>query len=39
VAKAADTGSKRLISLAPDAWVKWVTQLPDVIAQEILTIF
>lgn len=36
VAKAADTGSKRLISLAPDAWVQWVTQRPDVVAQEIL---
>ncbi len=36
VAKAADTGSKRLISLAPDAWVQWVTQRPDVVAKEIL---
>jgi len=36
VAKAADTGSKRLISLAPDAWVQWVTQHPDVVAKEIL---
>ena len=36
VAKAADIGSKRLISLAPDAWVQWVTQRPDVVAQEIL---
>jgi len=34
--KSADIGSKRLISLAPDAWVKWVTQQPDVIAREIL---
>jgi predicted transposase YdaD len=34
--KVADIGSKRLISLAPDAWVKWVTQTPDVIAKEIL---
>lgn len=34
--KAADIGSKRLISLAPDAWVKWVTQKTDVIAKEIL---
>ncbi|MBW4596610.1 MAG: EutP/PduV family microcompartment system protein [Brasilonema angustatum HA4187-MV1] len=25
MAKAADIGGKRLISLAPDAWVKWVT--------------
>lgn len=34
--KAADIGGKRLISLAPDAWVKWVTQFPDVLAREIL---
>ncbi|MEH2464735.1 Rpn family recombination-promoting nuclease/putative transposase [Nostoc sp.] len=34
--KAADTGGKRLISLAPDAWVKWVTQRPEVLAKEIL---
>lgn len=34
--KAADIGGKRLISLAPDAWVKWVTQSPDVLAREIL---
>ncbi|OCQ98807.1 hypothetical protein BCD64_22395 [Nostoc sp. MBR 210] len=37
MAKAADTGSKRLISLAPNAWAQWVTQLPDVVAQEILS--
>ena len=37
MAKAADTGSKRLIkSLAPDAWVQWVTQRPEVVAKEIL---
>ncbi len=36
MAKAADIGGKRLISLAPDAWVKWVTQSPDVLAREIL---
>jgi len=36
VAKAADIGSKRLISLAPDAWVQWVTQRPEVVAKEIL---
>ncbi|MEB3335978.1 MAG: hypothetical protein VKJ46_00840, partial [Leptolyngbyaceae bacterium] len=34
--KAADIGSKRLISLAPDAWVQWVTDRPEVTAQEIL---
>ncbi|GAX40779.1 hypothetical protein NIES4075_17450 [Tolypothrix sp. NIES-4075] len=33
--KAADIGGKRLISLAPDAWVKSVTQSPDVLAREI----
>ncbi|MGH2415047.1 MAG: Rpn family recombination-promoting nuclease/putative transposase [Microcystaceae cyanobacterium] len=36
MAKPADIGGKRLISLAPDAWVKWVTQSPDVFAREIL---
>jgi predicted transposase YdaD len=36
VARKADIGGKRLISLAPTAWVQWVTQQPDVIAQEIL---
>jgi predicted transposase YdaD len=36
VAKPADIGGKRLISLAPNAWVQWVTQQPDVVAQEIL---
>ncbi|MEH2260033.1 Rpn family recombination-promoting nuclease/putative transposase [Nostoc sp.] len=34
--KVADIGSKRLINLAPDAWVKWVTQRPEVVAKEIL---
>ena len=36
MAKAADISGKRIISLAPDAWVKWVTQQPDVVAGEIL---
>jgi predicted transposase YdaD len=36
VAKAADIGSKRLINLAPDAWVQWVTQRPEVVAKEVL---
>ncbi len=35
--KKADIGSKRLISLAPDAWARWVTQIPDIIAQDILS--
>ncbi|AVH69094.1 DUF4351 domain-containing protein [Nostoc sp. 'Lobaria pulmonaria (5183) cyanobiont'] len=34
--KAADIGSKGLINLAPDAWVQWVTQRPEVVAKEIL---
>ncbi|GAB4195321.1 MAG: hypothetical protein Fur006_41600 [Coleofasciculaceae cyanobacterium] len=37
MAKAADIGSKRLISLAPDLWVQWVTQSPDVKAREIIS--
>ena len=36
MAKKADIGGKRLIGLAPTAWVQWVTQQPDVVAQEIL---
>ncbi|MBC5795389.1 Rpn family recombination-promoting nuclease/putative transposase [Sphaerospermopsis sp. LEGE 00249] len=36
MAKPADVSSKRLISLAPNNWVKWVTQIPDVVAKEIL---
>ena len=35
--KVADIGGKRLISLAPDAWVKWVTQSSEVMAREILS--
>lgn len=34
--KSADIGGKRLISLDPDTWVKWVTQSSDVTALEIL---
>ncbi|WP_392483067.1 Rpn family recombination-promoting nuclease/putative transposase [Nostoc sp. C110] len=36
MAKAVDIGSKRLINLAPDAWLQWVTQRPEVVAKEIL---
>jgi predicted transposase YdaD len=36
MAKPADISTKRLISLAPNNWVKWVTQIPDVVAGEIL---
>ncbi|MEH1825672.1 MAG: Rpn family recombination-promoting nuclease/putative transposase [Nostoc sp.] len=34
--KPADVSTKRLISLVPDNWVKWVTQIPDIVAGEIL---
>lgn len=34
--KKADIGGKRLISLAPTAWVQWVTERSDITAQEIL---
>ncbi|KJH70330.1 RpnC/YadD family protein [Aliterella atlantica] len=34
--KSADIGTKRLISLAPNNWVRWVTQIPDVVASNIL---
>ncbi len=36
MAKAADIGSKRLISLAKTGWVQWVTQNPDIVAGEFL---
>ncbi len=36
MAKPADVSTKRLISLAPNNWVKWVTQIPDLVAKEIL---
>ncbi len=36
VVKKADIGGKRLIGLAPTAWAQWVTQQPEVVAQEIL---
>lgn len=34
--KPADVSTKRLISLAPDNWVRWVTQIPDLVASEII---
>ncbi|AFY55056.1 hypothetical protein Riv7116_2548 [Rivularia sp. PCC 7116] len=34
--KTADISSKRIISLSPENWVKWVTQIPDITATEIL---
>jgi predicted transposase YdaD len=36
VAKKADIGSKRLISLAPDIWVQWITQQSHLQVQDIL---
>jgi predicted transposase YdaD len=36
MAKAADISTKRLISLAPQNWVKWVTQIPDIVTGEII---
>ncbi len=36
MAKASDISSKKIISLAPDKWVKWVTNIPDTIVKEIL---
>lgn len=35
--KPADTSTKKLISLAPDNWVRWVTNIPDIKAGEILS--
>ncbi len=35
--KSADIGSKRLISLAPSAWVAWLTGCKDVVAQAVLS--
>jgi predicted transposase YdaD len=34
--KPADVSTKRLISLAPNNWARWVTQIPDITAGEIL---
>jgi predicted transposase YdaD len=34
--KAADISTKRLISLAPENWVKWVTKIPDIVCGEVL---
>jgi predicted transposase YdaD len=36
MAKPADISTKKLISLAPDNWVRWVTQIPDIVVGEIL---
>ena len=37
MSKPADTSAKKLISLAPDNWVQWVTNIPDIQAGEILS--
>jgi len=34
--KKADISTKKLISLSPENWVKWVTQIPDITTEEIL---
>ncbi|MBE9054601.1 Rpn family recombination-promoting nuclease/putative transposase [Sphaerospermopsis sp. LEGE 08334] len=34
--KKADISTKKLISIAPENWVKWVTQIPDIITGEII---
>ncbi|WP_392482013.1 Rpn family recombination-promoting nuclease/putative transposase [Nostoc sp. C110] len=34
--KPADVSTKKLISLAPNNWIRWVTQIPDIVAGEIL---
>lgn len=35
--KTSDIGSKRLISLSPNNWAQWLTQIPDLQMQEILS--
>lgn len=37
MAKVVDIGSKRLISLAPNNWVQWVTQRSDILVKEFLS--
>ncbi|TAF08684.1 MAG: transposase [Nostocales cyanobacterium] len=34
--KPADISTKRLISLSPENWVKWVTQIPDILSGEVV---
>ncbi|GAB1541377.1 hypothetical protein NUACC21_40480 [Scytonema sp. NUACC21] len=36
MAQSADISTKKLISLAPDNWIKWVTQIPNIVAGEVL---
>lgn len=35
--KSADIGSKRLISLSPQQWLQWVTQIPNIQPREIIS--
>ncbi len=35
--KPADIGSKRLISLSPNQWIQWVTQIPNAQSKEIIS--
>jgi hypothetical protein len=35
--KKADIGGKRLISLAPEQWVRWLTNNPDLTVKEIIS--
>lgn len=37
MAKTTDIGGKRLISLVPEAWVRWVTGNPQAQALEVLS--
>ena len=37
MAKGADIGSKRLISLAPEAWVRWILGDVDIAAAEVIS--
>jgi len=34
--KPADVSTKRLISLARNNWVSWITEIPDLIVGEII---
>jgi predicted transposase YdaD len=33
----ADIGGKRLLSLSPENWIQWVTQLPQVKIEEFMS--
>jgi hypothetical protein len=37
--KKADIGGKRLISLAPEKWVKWLTQKQNIEVREFIACF